>query len=128
MPTRVAASFMQLGRQHSFDLVQGGELPTKAHVLGAARTAGLQLMVSEHTAPDATDMSKHFAATLRVWRLKLVHVWHACWKSGARDSQLRQYASIAVASSSSIIQVPNQWLAQSSVRSYYVVKAMIMSK
>ena len=73
--------------------MQGGELPTKAQLLGAARTAGLQLVQPDEGAKDGPDMSKHLAATLRVWRLKLVHVWHACWKSGARDSQLRQYAS-----------------------------------
>lgn len=73
--------------------MQGAELPTRVQVVSAAQQAGLELACSasaEDAATDGLDMGKHFAATLRLWRLKLVHVWHACWKAGARDGQLRQ--------------------------------------
>lgn len=78
--------------------MQGAELPTREEAITAARQAGLELAASDGTAESAAtespDMGKHFAATLRVWRLQLVHAWHACWKHGARDSQLRQCASL----------------------------------
>ena len=73
--------------------MQGAELPTRQQVLAAAAQAGLELVAPGGELQSCTDsihMGKHFAATLRVWRLQLVHVWHACWKAGARDSQLRE--------------------------------------
>ena len=78
-------------------LVQGAELPTRQQVLSAATQAGLELAAPSGTVQSGTDrghLGKHFAATLRVWRLQLVHVWHACWKVGARDGQLRQCAPV----------------------------------
>jgi hypothetical protein len=77
-------------------VVQGAELPTRDQLMAAAMSAGLQLATpgptAEAAATDAVDIGKHFAATLRLWRLQLVHAWHACWKAGARDAQLRQCA------------------------------------
>lgn len=84
--------------------MQGAELPTREQVVAAARQAGLVLATPsgtvESAAADGPDMGKHFAATLRVWRLQLVHVWHACWKVGGRDSQLRQCAPANLAATS----------------------------
>jgi cyclopropane fatty-acyl-phospholipid synthase-like methyltransferase len=72
-------------------------LPTREKVVSAARAACFQ---EERRLEVPEGLGKHFAATMRHWRLRLASQWQAACMLGATDSDLRRHAS-------HILLVPN---------------------